>query len=158
MPWIDDLVTLVEEGGVASVAAGTLTTSTKATLARLPYVGSGALLSIIETSGSAPERTQNSVIRPAYLRPAAQFMARAFAYEDARALAQAAYNEVVGRRNVWITSPLSSGWYREINPLQEPFDAGVDDRKMARCAFNVVAVKRPDGDAPDIPFDEDAFQ
>lgn len=126
------------------VLARDLFISTKANPPRLP--SGEATLSIVETSGSAAERTQNSVITPAYIRPAAQFMARADTYAAAKAKAQLAYDAVVGIRNCWIVSvdTLSSGWYREIVPLQEPFDAGMDDRNQARCGFNVVGIRRPD--------------
>jgi hypothetical protein len=34
-------------------------------------------------------------------------------------------------------------FYQEINPLQEPFDLGVDDLGRVRIAFNISVVKRP---------------
>ncbi len=147
MPWLDDLVTLTQDGSDYLDFGTTLWTSTKSTP---PLVASGTL-SIVETSGSAPERTHNSVARPAYLRVSAQFMARADTYSRAKHLAQEAYDAVVGVRNCWVVAEeeyiagqgLQSGWYREITPLQEPFDAGVDDRKQARCGFNVIGIRRP---------------
>lgn len=146
MPWLEDLVTLQEDASVATYGTD-LFISTRG---NPPYVASGCL-AITETSGSAPERTHNSVIVPAYLRPAAQIMATAETYLRARALARAAYNAVVGVRNSWVIATreyesgegLQSGWYREITPLQEPFDAGVNDRGQARCGFNVIGVRRP---------------
>ena len=139
MTWLDDLVTLMDDANVGTLGVD-LFTSTKASP---PILASGeATLNIVETSGSSPERTQNYVIRPAYLNLSAQFMARAGTYSKAKAKAQAAYDAVVGIRNSWVTNGLSSGWYREITPLQEPFDAGVDDRGQARCGFNVIAVRR----------------
>lgn len=141
MAWLDDLVTLMTDAGMTIGAD--LFTSTKSAP---PLLVSGeATLTIVETGGTDPERTQNSVIIPAYIRPSAQFTARADSYAKAKAKAQTAYNAVVGIRNSLIVDAgfLHSGWYREINPLQEPFDAGVDDRKQARCVFNVIAIKRP---------------
>lgn len=141
MAWLDDLVTLMTDAGMT--LGDDLYTSTRSSP---PLLASGeATLTIVETSGSAPERTQNSVITPAYLRVAAQFMGRAKSYAKAREKTQAAYDQVVGIRNCWIVDVggLHSGWYREIVPLQEPFDAGIDDRGQARCAFNVIATKRP---------------
>lgn len=155
MPWLDDLTTLMEDADVATFGTD-LFWSTKSAP---PALASGTL-SIVETSGSAAERTNTrrtgatveAVTRPAYLRPAAQIMARADTYVRARQLAQAAYDAVVGLpRNRWIVAEreyiagagLQSGWYREITPLQEPFDAGVDDRKQARCGFNVIGIRRP---------------
>lgn len=116
------------------------------TKALVPIVASGqATLQIVETSGSSPERTQNSVIVPGYLRLAAQFMARSSSYPVAKVKAQLAYGAIVGIRNCWIINSgmTASGWYREITPLQEPFDAGPDDRGTARCGFNVIAIRRP---------------
>lgn len=139
MPWLVDLTTLATDAGMT--LGVDFFTSTKAAI---PILASGeATLAVVETSGSAPERTQNSVIRPAYLRVAAQVMARANSPEAARAKAQDYYNAIVGIRNSWITNGLQSGWYREITPLQEPFDAGVDDRKQARYGFNIIGIKRP---------------
>lgn len=142
--WLDDLVTLLTDAGVGTLGVNVFTSSK----ASIPVLTSGeATVQIIETAGSAPERTQNSVVRPGYIRPAAQFVVRAGTAEKARVKAQAAYNAVVGIRNSWVIDAgfTVSGWYREITPLQEPFDpgGGVDDRSQARCVFNVIAVRRP---------------
>ena len=140
MSWGDDLVTLMDDAGVGTLNVDLF----KSTKSSVPIViGSGAVVTIIETSGSGPERTQNSVIRPGYIRPSAMITARAHAYPVAQAKAQDAYDAVVFVRNSWVVSFVSSGWYREINPLQEPFDMGLDSRGQARCGFNVTAVKRP---------------
>lgn len=145
--WTDDLVTLFQDAGAGTLNAATngIFVSTKATV---PLASSGAAtITITETPGAGPERTQNSVIRPAYIRPQAQILVRAATAKLARAKAYECYNAVVGVRNVLVyREPQSfqlSGWYREINPLQEPFDLGVDDRKEIRFAFNVTAVRRP---------------
>ena len=155
MPWLDDLVTLMHDAEVAEFGTN-LFVSTKAAP---PLLASGTL-SIVETSGGAPENTHTrregeqvlAVVRPAYLRVAAQIMARADTYAAARELAQNAFDAVVGIRNCWIIAEeeytglsegLQSGWYREINALQAPFDAGVDDRKQARCGFNIMGIRRP---------------
>jgi hypothetical protein len=142
--WTDDIVTLLQDAGVGTLNEDIFVTS-KATV---PMLSSGAAtITITETPGSGPERTQNRVIRPAYIRPSAQILARADSAIAARAKAQQAYDALVPVRNVLVyREPQSfqlSGWYREINPLQEPFDAGVDDRKQARFSFNVIAVRRP---------------
>lgn len=145
MSWLEELAQL-QTDAVNGTLGTDLFVSNRATI---PMLASGvsSTLSIVETSGSAPERTQNKVVKPAYIRPAAQFVARARDYDTARARAQAAYNAVVGIRNVWVYGPLvvGSGYYREITPLQEPFDMGMDDaRGQARCGFNVIAIRRPD--------------
>lgn len=143
--WTDDLVTLMQEAGV-----GTLNVDIFVSTSAIPpiLVSGAATVSIVETGGTAPLRTQNSVIRPAYIQPSAQIMTRARTPAMAKAKAQQAYDAVVGIRNSLVyraPSPpfLLSGWYREINPLQEPFDLGLDDRKQARYVFNVIAIRRP---------------
>lgn len=161
MPWLDELVILMEDRNVAEFGRS-LFTSTRSSSPVLP--SGEATLVIVETSGSASERVQNDVLTPGYLRLAAQFTAKADTYAAAKAMAQAAYNAlIVGRdpddnplpiKNVLIFTAdpvgdaarglgLASGWYREIRPLQEPFDPGVvDDRRQARCGFNVIATRR----------------
>lgn len=138
MAFVDDLVTLLEDAGVGYLASGTLFISTNS---KPPIVASG-VVSIVETGGSSPIRTQNSVIKPAYTMPSAQITARAQTPDLARAKAQEAYDAVVGIRNSLVTNFISSGWYREINPLQEPFDGGVDDRNQSKFIFNIVAIRR----------------
>lgn len=63
--------------------------------------GDGPYLSITETGGTAPERTQNVI--GAYPQPSAQIVARATNYEDALAMAWAAYNALVVVKNQHIT-------------------------------------------------------
>lgn len=145
MPWLDDLQTLMEDAGVAVLGTDLFLTTAQ----RVPILASGEpTVQIVETSGSSPERTQNYVFRPAYTRPAAQITVRGRNVDAVRAKAREAYNAVVGIRNSWIinTAMTSSGWYREIVPLQEPFDVGKDDRDQARYGFNVIAVRRGKGD------------
>lgn len=97
------------------------------------------ILTVTETGGSAPERTHNAVLTPAYQRPSGQVICRAEDYPAARAMLKLAYLALVKVRN----QNLSSVWYREISPLQEPFDLSPDEKGRARCAFNFVATKRP---------------
>lgn len=141
--WTDDLVTLMQDAGV-----GTLNQDIYVSTGSNPTIAPSGTVIITETSGSGPERTQNSVIKPAYIRPAAQIMTKASTPKIAKAKAYEAYNALVGVRNVLVyREPQSfqlSGWYREINPLQEPYDFGKDDAKNARFVFNVIAVRRPD--------------
>jgi hypothetical protein len=129
MSWLDDLVTLLEEDGVATYGVD-LFTSTKAAPPMLP---SGSLM-VIETGGSGADRTHNATIRPAIVRPGAQITARALTYQRANALARLAYDAFVVVHNRWV----NSGWYLEINPLQEPFDGGLDARGQVQCQFNVL--------------------
>lgn len=138
----DDLVEIFESASVGELNED-IFASTKATVPILP--SGAATVQITETSGSGPERTHNSVLRPAYIRPSAQILTRAATPALARAKAYECYDAVVGLRNIIVyTTVVESGtFYREINPLQEPFDVGVDDRKQARYSFNVTAVRRP---------------
>jgi hypothetical protein len=69
------------------------------------YIGTAAepvppCVSIILTGGRAPERLQDQISPPAYQQPTAQIVARAATYAEAHALARAAYNVLVGVRNV----------------------------------------------------------
>lgn len=146
MPWIEDLVTVLENDSVA-IYGSTLFKSTKAAPA-LQFVGS-AVLVLIPTGGSSPERTQNDDVlqpppsnpiyapgqgRPATIRPGAQVVAKAADYDSAEALARLAYTSLVRIGNQWI----NSGWYKSIDPLNEPFDGGLDARGNAQCKFNII--------------------
>lgn len=136
MPWLNDLVTQLQAEGVGTFNADIFASSK----AVPPVLASGfATIVIIDTGGTDPEKTHNSVILPAYLRPSAQLTARADSYEAADAKARAAYAALVKVRNQFI----GATWYKWINPLQEPFDGGVDDRGQIRVWFNVIGNKRP---------------
>jgi hypothetical protein len=139
-----DIVTLLEGAGVGTLNTTIFTTSRAA----LPFLASGAALSVIETGGTAPLRTHTSrvsgfvqaVTSPAYQRPSALIMVRSKKSSEAEAMARAAYDALAGFRNGFI----NSGWYQEISPMQEPYDpGGPDDAGFYRCNFNVTAIKRP---------------
>jgi hypothetical protein len=151
VPFLEDITTLMEDGGLGRLNSAIFLT-TKSTAPNAPLLASGeAVLTIVDTSGSGPENTQNAVITPAYIRPAAQLKARAHSPLKARALAQAAYRLITPIRNCWIVAGreyttgegLMSGWYRSIVPLQEPFDSGQDDAGNATYSFNIIAIRRP---------------
>lgn len=140
-----DLVTLCETAGVGTHNV-TIFTGSKSSP---PLLANGqASMSIIETGGTAPMRTNttrtsdgqvHAVTLPAYERPSAIFITRSTSPAAAGAMARAAYLAVGGFRNGFI----NSGWYREITPDQEPSDTGLADRGEARVTFNVTAIKRP---------------
>jgi hypothetical protein len=114
--------------------------------AKVLPTGAGPFLSVIETGGTTPENTQNSVIVPAYQMPGAQIVVRADSSPVAEAMARAAYNSLVKTRNQLVGSGAVSAtgtWYRKIRPLQEPFDLGLDSQGRERWAFNVLGDKRP---------------
>jgi hypothetical protein len=123
---LNDLVTLCVAASVG-VANSTIFYGSQV---KLPT--SGALLSIIEYGGTAPERAQTK----AYRRPSAQFTARASTLAAARTLANAAYNAV----NIRNTS-VGGTFYREISPNQEPFDLGQQDANgRVQYVFNVNVI------------------
>lgn len=141
----------MEDGGLGLLNSAIFLTS-KSAAPTAPLLASGeAVLTIIETSGSGNENTQNDTITPAYIRPAAQLKARARSPLAARALAWRAFNLIVPIRNCWIVASreyaagegLMSGWYREIRTLQPPFDSGLDDTANSTYSFNVIAIRRP---------------
>ena len=134
MPWPEDLITLAENAGAGTLNEDLFSSSA----AWVPVIASGSAV-FTETSGGGPENTQNSVIRPAYINVRAQIMVRAESYEKAKLKARKIYSALFVR-NIFI----ESGFYREISPLQEPYDAGLGDDKQRRCVFNVRAVKRPE--------------
>lgn len=133
--WLDELISVLVADGVGTYGTN-IFMSTKAAIPS----GVGPYLSLIETGGSGPDRTQNRVLRPAYQRPAAQIVARAASYPAARLMAQAAYNSLVKIRNQVILGVA----YREVRPLQEPNDLlGLDAQGRATVVFNVIGDKRP---------------
>jgi hypothetical protein len=130
----EDLIVRLTDQGVGSFGA-TLFTSSKAMLPN----GKDAILSIRATGGTSPLRTQNSVSAPAYQRPSAQLTAHAPTAAASESMARAAYNALVGVRNM----TLNGTWYLDISPTQEPFDIGLDAQERQQFAFNVTAIKRP---------------
>ena len=132
--FLDDLMAVLVAAGV-----GTKSVDIFATSASQMPTGIGPYLSLIETGGTAPERTHNTIHPPAYQRPGAQITVRAKSYAAARVMAKNAYDALGGVRNTTI----SGVWYREISPVQEPFDLGLDENGRARVVFNVYGIKRP---------------
>jgi hypothetical protein len=97
--FLEEIIKILVTAGVG--VYGTTIFDTSKTI--LPEGGATAFLSIVETSGSPAERTQNSTTLPAYPQPSAQITARATNYTDARALARAAYVALAPIRNVDIS-------------------------------------------------------
>jgi len=132
--WTDDIgAYLVAEG--VGVLATNIYISSKAPIPP----GDGPFLSIIETGGSGPDRTQNSVLQNAYENPSAQILVRGKSYVAARAKLRLAYNAFVKVRN----QTINGTWYLWMRPQQEFIDLGLDETGRARVAFNVFACKRP---------------
>lgn len=135
--WLDDLIFKLHADGVGTYGTNIF----KGSKASIPVLPNGAAtLQLISTGGTNPDRTHNSVIRPAYLRPTAQLTARADGYSACETMARAAFDSLVSVRNEFINST----WYQEIEPLQSEFiDLGVDEKKQNRLVFNVLGNKRP---------------
>lgn len=96
--FLEEITKILTDAGVGTYNTDIFDTSK----ANIPD-GDGPYLSIVETGGTSPERTQNSVLTPAYPQPSAQITVRATDYVDARAMARAAYNALAPIRNVNIT-------------------------------------------------------
>ena len=133
--WLNDLVTILENASVGTFGV-TILTSTKSAPPAPALPNGSATLTIVETGGTSPMDTHNSVIRPAIVRPGAQLIARAPNYDTAKAMAHLAYDAFVSLHNVYV----NSGLYIEVRPRQEPFDAGMEPGPGAqsKCIFNVL--------------------
>lgn len=132
MAWMDDLKTLI-------VAAGAPAANVfKSSQAKIPPTG-GPYISIIETGGTNPDRTQN-VDGDAYENPSAMILARGTDYEAARTLLSTIYTFVGKVQN----QTVNGTWYVSIRPMQSQFtDLLPDEIGRARVAFNVLGNKRP---------------
>ena len=134
MSALDDLCTILTGANVAVLGTSLFRGAT----AVLPP-GPGPYLTLTMTGGSGPEGTHNATGMPAYLRPSCQVIARATSYPVAEAMALAAYAALWSVRNQLVNGV----FWREILPLQEPFDLGIDDALREQLVFNVSITKRP---------------
>jgi hypothetical protein len=145
VPWPDDLVTLLEAAGVGTFGRDIYISS----MATIPRLDSGAIVSIIETGGTSPDNTQNSPNAPAYVNPGAMIMVRGFDAVAARRKAVQAYNACyITNRNIVVINPAldsvgTTTWYQKIRPLNEPNDLKPDEPGNARVTFNILGKKRP---------------
>jgi len=131
---LSDLISLYEADSLGTFGTN-IFASTNATI---PRVESGAILTLVETGGTSPENTHNSVLRPAYIQPGAQVIARSVDYQTAFDKAKAAYD------SSFITNQMiGSTWYQKIRPTTEPADLKPDKRGNARVGFNLIAKRRP---------------
>lgn len=131
MPWLEDLISVLEEENVG-VYNTNIFASSRSVQPRIP--SGDASLVVIETPGPGSIGTHNSLERPASLQPAAQITGRAKDYAPARAMAQLAYDALYLVRNRYV----NSGWYLWMRPQQEPADLGTDPQGFVRVGFNVV--------------------
>ncbi len=136
MPWLNDLISVLETDGVGTFGVDIFAT----TLPSIPMLPSGfATLQLIETTGAGPTNTQNAVMTPAYLNPTAQITSRADDAVTSRAKLQLAYNSLFKIRNQFI----NSGWYLWVKPIADIGELGRDDRGQPRFVLNVTGRKRP---------------
>ena len=133
MSLLDDLAAKLVADGV-----GVLGTSLFLSSAAIIPAGNGPFISLNETGGMAPIRTQNTV--RVTLRPTVQVLVRATSYTVARAKAWAAYQSLDGIFN----TTLSGTAYRRIGARQEPTDMGLDATgKRVQVVFNIEIEKGP---------------
>jgi len=136
MAFLDDMIDMLEGDLVGTYGTDIFASSQ----AFIPVLASGlATLHLIQTGGTAPERTHNAVLTPAYIQPTMQLTARASTHAAAFAKATAAYNSLFKIRNQFI----NSGWYKWVKPLGDLDDSGSDPNGQVRVSFNVIANKRP---------------
>lgn len=131
MPFLDEVAARLVDQGVGVLGTDIFLTSR----AVLP-TGEGPYLTVTETGGSGPTRTQNQA-GAATQRPTAQVMVRAKTYPVARTMAAAAYTALDGVFNTL----LSSTFYLSMTARQEPTDIGLDEAGRAMVAFNLEAEK-----------------
>ena len=100
--------------------------------------GVGPYLTVNETGGIAPTRTQNQAAASTQ-RPTAQILVRGTSYPVTRAKALAAYLALDGVFN----TTLSGTKYLRMTARQEPTDMGLDANGRVQLVFNIEAEKQP---------------
>lgn len=131
--YLDDLITLLSGAGLGLYGVSIF----KGPKAIYPQ-GNGPFITVISTGGSGDEGTHNlSRNDIAYERPTAQVVARAQDYDVADAAIQTAFQTLN-----FYDRFVNGTWWRRCAPRSEPFDLPVDDRGLARRAFNLETVKR----------------
>ena len=138
MSWENDLVTL---GTDAGFTVGTdFFTTLHSTVPKIPGKGT---IHITEVAAGPPERTHNSVAKPAYVHVGAQVRARGDTPLIAYVTARRFYDQVVGLRNVFVgATQQTATFYREINPLSEPREVAADAHDQSSYVFTIHAIKR----------------
>lgn len=141
MSLLDDLAARLVAQSVGVIGTNIFMSSASA----IP-TGMGPYLTLSETGGVAPTRTQNATV-PGTKRPTVQVLVRAGriagvqeAYPAARTMATAAYVALDGVFNTTI----GSTFYVKITARQEPTDMGVDATGVrAQVVFNVDVERAP---------------
>ena len=100
-------------------------------------------LTLFEYSGPAPE-FENSEEPFAWERPSLQLASRAVDPLTARNFVRNAWSVLIPLKNVWLIDDQGKKTrYREINPLQSPYQVGRDDNRRFLWVANFQIVKRP---------------
>lgn len=106
--FVEEIARILVDGGVGTLATDIFLTSE----ADIPS-GTGPYLSIVDTGGSEPERTHNTISPPAYERRSASITTRAAhdesrgepnGFKAAREMSRAAYLALAGVRNQEVTA------------------------------------------------------
>lgn len=151
--FLDDVITLLVDAGVGVAGVNIFAGSSAKIPSTTSYPsgdttkGMGPYLSVIETGGVAPTRTQN-VQGAATQRPTAQILVRAGiivgtqeAYTAARDMATEAYN-TLDNLDGGIT--VNGIVYISVGVKQEPTDIGLDATgQRVQIVFNIGAEKQP---------------
>ncbi len=131
--FLDDLASRLVAAGVGTLGVNLFLSST----AVIP-TGNGPYITLTETGGTSPVRTQNAAAA-ATQRPTAQIAVRGASYGAVRQKAKDAYYALDGTWN----TVLNGVTYLSITARQEPTDIGLDEAGRATVVFNVDAVKQP---------------
>lgn len=133
MSLLDDLASKLVADGLG-VLGTTLFLSSNALLP----AGAGPLISLNETGGMQPSRTQNT--RIATQHPTVQVLVRADTYSHARAKAWDVFSSLDGNFNL----DLNGVRYLKIVARQEPTDMGIDSTGLrVQVVFNLEIEKVP---------------
>lgn len=131
MPFIEDLISLLETASVGTGNVNIFATSKSA----IPQ-GNGPYLGIAETGGTSPDYIQDQIL-PAYHKPTAQLTCRSISYLSARTMLANAVNALCVVNN----QTVNGTWYLSIHPMQEIGDRGLDSLQRATVGVNVIASK-----------------
>lgn len=133
MPFIEDYGSLLAAAGVG-VFGVDIVGSTAYTIPRLE---SGAILSLIDSGGGAPDSIHNLVTKPSYRSPSLLVMARGATYAEARDLAEAAF-----AASTKYNSDVNGTFYQYIRPESDMLDQKPDTVGNPRVSFNVAGKRR----------------
>ncbi len=120
------------------VAASVVTVAQSGVAPMIQVPTTGKFLTVREYGGEEPDWIHNAPTVPSHRRPRAQVIARGADWDEAAALAEAAYLAVIARDEI-----LSGTRYLYLVPSQEPFPLGLDDNGRPMVAFNIRGMKRP---------------